>query len=84
MKVKAWDNGGRTFDRYTVFVGRDAYVVGPTGNHPQGVCMYVGHASQVEPEGKRVRLVDLPAAVQKAIAHVRRFEPDGSEREWTR
>jgi hypothetical protein len=84
MKVKVWDNGGRTFDRYTVFLGSDAYVVGPTGNHPQGVCMYVGDAASVDPEGEPVAIADLPPAVQDAIAHWRRMEPDGSEREWTR
>lgn len=78
--VRVWDNGGRTFDRYTVFVGGDAYVVGPTGNHPQGVCMYVGDAASVEPEGEPVAIANLPPAVQKAIAHWREYRPDGFQR----
>jgi len=72
VTVRVWDNGGRTFDRYTVFTGRDAYVMGPTGDHPQGVCQYVGDAGHVTPEGTRVAVADLPEAVQRAIAKVQR------------
>lgn len=73
------DNGGQTFDRYTAGfchygsledddreMDRFSLLIGPTGNHPQGVCMHddmpVG-----EDDGKLVELSDLPEPVQKAI-----------------
>lgn len=40
-----YDNGGRTFDRYTAFLsdGEEGYAlgIGDTGNVPNGFCMHV-------------------------------------------
>lgn len=64
--VLIFDNGGRTFDRYTVvFPDHDALLIGPTGNHPQGVCMWASDPWQ--PEGEEVSFELLPLAVQSAI-----------------
>lgn len=61
---QVFDNGGRTFDRYSVvFPDGDVLAVGPTGNHPQGVCMWLGH---VEPEGQEISLAELPPRVLDA------------------
>ena len=74
------DNGGVTFDRYTAGfchygpadetgdreMDRFALLIGPTGNHPQGVCMH--HELGVsEDDGELVEVADLPEPVRKAI-----------------
>ncbi len=72
------DNGGETFDRYEagfeVTLDSDGpdhvpdifgLVIGPSGNHPMGVCMHVeGFEQDV---GEAVAWGALPAPVQHAI-----------------
>ena len=66
MDVTIFDNGGRTFDRYTVlFPDMDAFAIGSTGNVPNGVCMHVEQIGQ--PEGVEIDFVSLPDPVQRAI-----------------
>jgi hypothetical protein len=61
------------FDRYrVVFVTEDdgewALSIGPTGNHPQGVCMTTECVSTEPVRGEVTVEVDaLPARVQRAI-----------------
>jgi hypothetical protein len=70
MEVKIYDNGGKSFDRYTaVFPDGDALGIGPTGNVPNGFCMHID-ASEIEvgPHlGTVVPFDTLPKPVQKAI-----------------
>ncbi len=64
------DNGGETFDRYTViFPDGDALAIGDTGNVPNGVCMHVTYdpAWVAETSDARVEFGTLPAPVQRAI-----------------
>ena len=79
-KVRAYDNGGRSADRYTVvFMDlidertknhyRPLYTcLGMSDRpfHPQGVGMY-GEACIGTHLGKRVRIADLPAECIRAV-----------------
>jgi len=68
------DNGGRSFDRYTVAFAEDGYeegqgclLIGATGNHPQGVCMHSEHPIGGY-DGVTIGFDELPAPVLAAIA----------------
>ncbi len=68
-----YDNGGKTFDRYTViyldFKRGDLYEsVGMSDNpfHPQGFCQH-DEAKRGRHLGKRISFYDLPADCQKAV-----------------
>ena len=64
-RVRVYDNGGRTLDRYTViYPDGNARTMSSRPLHPQGVCMWAGH---VQPQGKRVPFHALPAQVREAI-----------------
>ena len=43
MNVTIYDNGGRSFDKYTVIMHDYDYAlgIGPTGNAPNGFCMSI-------------------------------------------
>jgi len=75
--VDIYDNGGLSFDRYTVFFPSDAIMalgIGSTGNVPNGFCMWV---DAVNPKiyrprtnhnlGVEIKFEDCPLPVQKAI-----------------
>jgi hypothetical protein len=74
MKIAAiYDNGGETFDRYTVCLGEtDARNLGeclgmseiPT--HPQGFCQH-GYADFGPHLGRKIGLADLPIECQKVL-----------------
>ena len=74
------DNGGRTFDRYTViFSDGSALNVGPTGNVPNGVCMWADTWREgYQPEGKWITWRSVPrpvrTAAKKALAELRKGE----------
>lgn len=81
MKVtlaSVYDNGGRTFDRYTAEFhdwendSEYALVIGPTGNVPNGVCMTLdpwnGPDDECEKELSLQEVRELPRPVRKAIA----------------
>jgi hypothetical protein len=67
-ELRIYDNGGRSFDRFTVFMP-DGYVlgIGETGNVPNGFCMTVD-AVEGSHLGSRIKLADLSEPVQRAIA----------------
>lgn len=67
-EVDVYDNGGRTFDRYTAVFADDgdALAIGPTGNVPNGVCMHLGYSPTVS-DDERVEFDALPEPVQRAI-----------------
>ncbi|MBA3355871.1 MAG: hypothetical protein H0U18_08025 [Pyrinomonadaceae bacterium] len=71
MHVTIFDNGGRTFDRYTVFFdfeGDDSYAlgIGDTGNVPDGFCMTVD-AIEGEHLGREIGLDEMTPAARKAV-----------------
>ena len=68
---RIWDNGGRSFDRYTVEFeeqgGAKWYLgIGDTGNVPNGFCMVVD-ATPGPHLGKLIREDQMTLAAQKAI-----------------
>jgi len=44
--AKVFDNGGTTFDRYTVVIGNDIYGCSEHPFHPQGFGQYCGSGSE--------------------------------------
>ena len=67
-EVRIYDNRGKTFDRYAaVFPDGDVLVIGPTGNHPQGVCLWLGPSTNEDTLGAPITFEHLPQRVQRAI-----------------
>lgn len=77
-RIKCWDNGGKTCDRYAVLYFDLGYTWGRGGKewqgrcmsespcHPQGVGMW-GEFPQGNHPGKRIGFIELPPDVQKCI-----------------
>ncbi len=79
--TRVTDNGGRTFERYTAyFADGSALLIGPTGNVPNGVCMWVdtgpelGHTADTDPDATIERSA-LPEPVRRAIDWAEHFDP---------
>ena len=74
-KVRVFDNGGKTFDRYTIQIKRDVYLVSVNPLSPQGVRKYFSLKKYERLEkiadkeflGKKIDFNVLPEAVRKAI-----------------
>ena len=80
-KIRAWDNGGLTADRYTVAISRtdkgqrvdDIYGMSDDPQSPQGFNQYshtAPHGNHYPTDGivgKRIKVQDLPPAVITAI-----------------
>ena len=73
-KIKVYDNGGRTFDRYTVIIGKSIYAMSHNPLYPQGFDQYVGEIDDMPydfpgiEEGKEIKdIKELPEEVLKAI-----------------
>jgi metal-dependent amidase/aminoacylase/carboxypeptidase family protein len=66
--MRIYDNGGRSFDRYTVIFADEGYAlgIGDTGNVPNGFCMTV-EAVEGPHLGNRVELDALPIPVRSAV-----------------
>lgn len=66
--MKIYDNGGSSFDRYTVVIEGEIYTMSANPLSPGGVNMYCGPAGSLDvTSGEPVRFRDLPAEVQEAI-----------------
>lgn len=76
MKIIAYDNQGKTFDRYTViFPNNDIYAMSHNPGSPQGVCMYCRtqiDISYLKTHSARIAIRDLPNQVQSQIKEIRR------------
>ena len=76
--LKVWDNGGRSFDRFTVQIGPDFWGMSANPDSPQGFFQYLGSGDSVDPK-KCGRLVnagtfkELPGPVQVAILELFRI-----------
>lgn len=68
-QVRIYDNGGESFDRYTVIDGTEAYGMSNNPRSPQGFNQYIGEAGKlhVPALGKKVSFKRLPAEVKAAI-----------------
>ena len=74
--MELFDNGGRTFDRYTVILGEDVYTMSEHPLSPDGVNLYGGEIGDTnEDRGARVVFDDLPAEVQEAIRQRQAWGP---------
>jgi hypothetical protein len=65
--VKVYDNGGATYDRYTVIIKTDTYTMSDNALSPQGFNQYCGSNLPLPPN-RPVKLSSLPEQVQRAIA----------------
>lgn len=67
----AYDDGGKTADRYTIFLDGSVYGMSGRPFHPQGFNQYCGEAYELAPPGlhlgKKVRIKNLPDDVKAAI-----------------
>lgn len=73
MKIKVYDNGGKTFDRYTVILS-DGSIIGMSDNplSPQGFNQYCGDVKDYELEnndaiGQKVSIKSLSDDLKQAI-----------------
>lgn len=69
-KIIVYDNNGKTFDRYTIFIGNAVFGMSLNPFSPQGFSQYDGERSQIKEGkhlGKRVSFASLSNEVQKAI-----------------
>lgn len=68
-RVRIYDNGGKSMDRYTIIDGTEAYGMSNNPRSPQGFNQYIGEAGKlhVPALGKKVLFKSLPAEVKAAI-----------------
>ncbi len=65
--MRAYDNGGRTADRYSVTMpDGDVLSMSSSPSHPQGVCTYLGEGT--EPDGVEIPFEQLPQACRDQVA----------------
>ena len=72
MILRVWDNGGISFDRYTVRIRNDYYGMSHDPNSPQGFNQYLGSYPDIGEAqlGKVFTMYQyraLPLAVREAI-----------------
>lgn len=78
-RIRAYDDGGKTLDRYTVVYLETAFIQPTTGRkvyefvgmsedpfHPQGFGQH-GECETGRHLGKRIRFADLPPACQRLV-----------------
>lgn len=70
--VAVYDNGGKSFDRFTVLIGNDFFGMSENALQPNGFNQYIGSLGEGGPElgdhlGFPKALEDLPPEVQKAV-----------------
>ena len=64
--VNVYDNGGITFDRYTVIIDDDVYLMSLNPMSPQGLNQYAGTREEIKGDlGKQ--LFHVPKEIQRAI-----------------
>ena len=69
-KIQAFDNGGRTFNRYTIVIDRCIFSMSSNPLSKGGFNKYAGNLSEIPIEaywGKRVSINSLPKSVRIAI-----------------
>lgn len=70
--VMVWDNGGKSWDRYTVLIDRDVYGMSSNADSVNGFNQYIGDYTEFDFErtqnlGKRIKNHELPFEVIRAI-----------------
>jgi len=85
MKIRVFDNSGKTYDRYTVIIGKDVYTMNGTPFEAYGFNLYShtieGKVSDfVKDMGDvEVNINDLPEQVREAIIERTEGERNGNE-----
>jgi len=73
--MKLYDNKGKTIDRYTVIINRDAYTMSENPLSPQGVNMWLCRAEELNTDGSEA--IDLrEAPIDVLVASIKRFESE--------
>ncbi|GAG66515.1 unnamed protein product [marine sediment metagenome] len=72
MILKVWDNGGKSFDRYTVRVRNDYFGMSKNPSSPQGFNQYAGSYPEIDESslGKKIKCLNyrqLPYEIRGAI-----------------
>jgi len=70
MNIEIYDNGGVTFDRYTVIIDGDVYGMSANPNSPQGFNQFSGKLAELpmaRSNGERITMESLPEEVELAI-----------------
>lgn len=69
MDILIFDNGGKTFDRYTVIINKDIYAMSANALSAQGINRYLCDIIDLDREnlGEPIGLEEAPEAVRKAI-----------------
>jgi len=66
--VIVYDNGGESFDRYTVFIGDDVYGMSHNPTSPQGFNQWIGDTSEIKQEKHLGEKLDsIPSEIQDAV-----------------
>lgn len=68
--IEIYDNGGITFDRYTIIIDGNVYGMSANPYSPQGLNQYYGTLHELpmaRSHGERITLESLPLDVQNAI-----------------
>ena len=68
-KVVVYDNGGESFDRFTVIIDKDTFGMSENPNSSQGFNQYIGELDRDIKPGKHLgkKLSKIPKEIQKAI-----------------
>ena len=75
--VRVFDNGGISFDRYTVLIDGDAFGMSHNPNSPQGFNQYIGCAEEICIEALGSDITDRYLSLQHElfVAIHRRVNP---------
>ena len=70
--MKLYDNGGKSFDRYTLVLAFDVFGFSENALMPDGFSQYLGKPEEFPPEvlGKIIRAGDAPKQVQELIKSI--------------
>lgn len=72
-EVQVYDNGGKTWDRYTIVIGEDVCSMSENAMSPGGFNQWWGEAKEFDSfEGRRIPVSQLSNEIVQAI--VRRIE----------
>lgn len=70
--IEIYDNGGKSFDRYTIFINGLVYGASTNALSPQGFFQFVGFSNEIDKSalGKRIDFEALPSEVKEQIRRI--------------
>ena len=66
MKITIFDNGGKTFDRYTVFIDNNVFGMSNNPTSPQGFNQVIGEMGKYI-DSSDIKLSKIPQCLKYAI-----------------